>query len=208
MKTYIASSLFAALVCAAAPTFASVPADLVNNGTFEDISGSPFGSYITLDPASSYLVGWKVGGTSVDLIRAPYFGAIDGISVDMLGSPGPGSLSQTLTTVIGQSYKLSFDLSKNPEASTAEQKTLEVSLTGASTKSYIGAATVAHEVLTFTATSASTVLTFAANAQSSWGAVLDNVSVTAVPEPESYAMLLAGLGLMVTMARRRSGRPA
>ena len=29
-------------------------------------------------------------------------------------------------------------------------------------------------------------------------------SVTAVPEPESYAMLLAGLGLMGTIARRRS----
>jgi hypothetical protein len=29
-------------------------------------------------------------------------------------------------------------------------------------------------------------------------------TVTAVPEPESYAMLLAGLGLMATIARRRS----
>lgn len=31
-----------------------------------------------------------------------------------------------------------------------------------------------------------------------------SLSVTAVPEPESYAMLLAGLGLMVSVARRRS----
>lgn len=30
------------------------------------------------------------------------------------------------------------------------------------------------------------------------------VSVSAVPEPETYAMLLAGLGLMGTIARRRS----
>jgi hypothetical protein len=28
--------------------------------------------------------------------------------------------------------------------------------------------------------------------------------VTAVPEPESYAMLLAGLGLMGAIARRRN----
>jgi len=31
--------------------------------------------------------------------------------------------------------------------------------------------------------------------------------VTAVPEPESYAMLLAGLGLMGTIARRREVDP-
>jgi hypothetical protein len=35
------------------------------------------------------------------------------------------------------------------------------------------------------------------------GALLDNVSVSAVPEPEIYAMLLAGLGLMGVMSRRR-----
>jgi hypothetical protein len=36
------------------------------------------------------------------------------------------------------------------------------------------------------------------------GAVLDNVTLTAaVPEPETYAMLLGGLGLMGFMERRR-----
>ncbi|OQW86011.1 MAG: hypothetical protein BWK72_19385 [Rhodoferax ferrireducens] len=34
--------------------------------------------------------------------------------------------------------------------------------------------------------------------------VVDNVQVTPVPEPESYAMLLAGLALMGGIARRRS----
>ena len=34
-----------------------------------------------------------------------------------------------------------------------------------------------------------------------------SLSVTAVPEPETYAMLLAGLGLMATVARRRKGAP-
>lgn len=36
------------------------------------------------------------------------------------------------------------------------------------------------------------------------GALLDNVSVSAVPEPETLAMLLAGLGLIGTVARRKS----
>lgn len=33
---------------------------------------------------------------------------------------------------------------------------------------------------------------------------VDNVSITAVPEPQAYLMLLAGLGLVVAGARRRS----
>ena len=33
--------------------------------------------------------------------------------------------------------------------------------------------------------------------------VMDNLNVAAVPEPETYAMLLAGLGLLGCMARRR-----
>lgn len=33
---------------------------------------------------------------------------------------------------------------------------------------------------------------------------IDNLSVTAVPEPETYALMLAGLGLMGVIARRRN----
>lgn len=36
--------------------------------------------------------------------------------------------------------------------------------------------------------------------------VMDNLSVSAVPEPETYAMLLAGLGVMGAIARRRQKR--
>jgi hypothetical protein len=37
--------------------------------------------------------------------------------------------------------------------------------------------------------------------------VMDNLTVTAaVPEPETYAMLLAGLGIMATVAGRRNAR--
>jgi PEP-CTERM motif len=35
---------------------------------------------------------------------------------------------------------------------------------------------------------------------------LDAVSISAVPEPETYAMLLAGMGLIGTMARRRKNQ--
>jgi hypothetical protein len=48
-------------------------------------------------------------------------------------------------------------------------------------------------------------LTFkAVGASDSYGTSLDRVSLTAaVPEPETYAMLLAGLGMVGLLARRR-----
>jgi len=49
----------------------------------------------------------------------------------------------------------------------------------------------------------------AAGVQDTYGGSLDNVVITtAVPEPETYAMLLAGLGLMGTIVRRRSNKKA
>ncbi len=55
----------------------------------------------------------------------------------------------------------------------------------------------------FQAVSASSTLHFAALQESAYGVALDNISVTAVPEPETYAMLLAGLGLVGAAVRRR-----
>ena len=50
---------------------------------------------------------------------------------------------------------------------------------------------------------------FGTGRSDSLGGSLDNVSVTAaIPEPESYAMMLAGLGLMGAIARRRKSKTA
>ncbi len=44
---------------------------------------------------------------------------------------------------------------------------------------------------------------YALGVADTYGGSLDNVVVTSVPEPETFAMLLAGLGLMGAVARRR-----
>lgn len=69
---------------------------------------------------------------------------------------------------------------------------------------------------TNTALNGSPVLTFDANnLYVNWqglgfvpGEVQFNVNVAAVPEPETYAMMLAGLGLMGFVARRRKDKQA
>jgi hypothetical protein len=53
----------------------------------------------------------------------------------------------------------------------------------------------------FTDTTAFSSVTITRPGIDAWG--VDNITVTAVPEPETYAMLLAGLGLLGFAARRR-----
>ena len=55
---------------------------------------------------------------------------------------------------------------------------------------------------------ATSLMFYGTGRSDSLGGSLDNVSVTAVPEPESYAMMLAGLALMGTIARRRKSKAA
>ena len=194
-KKTLSLALAAALLSAG---YAQASTELVSNGGFESFTGGPVSGYVTVNAGDTSLTGWTVGAASVDVVNGNY-GAITGNSIDMLGTPGPGSLEQTLATVAGQHYTLNFDLSENSNA--APQ--LYVSLNnGATPMLYTGTGTPQHYSLDFTA-GASTMLTFTSATSGNSGAVLDNVSVMAVPEPETYAMLLAGLGLMGFIARRR-----
>jgi len=178
---------------------------LITNGDFESYSGGVFtNGFRTVNHGSSDLVGWTVGGNSVDVVNGAY-GAFTGNGIDILGSPGPGSLSQSFSSLVGQAYVLSFDLSRNGSSA----PNINVSFDGGAATQFLGGTSLApaHYTMSYVATGASTSLAFSSIAGGSSGAVLDNVSVTAVPEPETYAMLLAGLGL-VGWARRRQAKSA
>jgi choice-of-anchor C domain-containing protein len=193
VKNLVLASLSAASLGAQA-------AELVNNGSFESISGTVSGYRVVVAGASD-ISGWTVAGSSVDIINGGY-NAISGNSIDMQGSPGPGSVLQTLTTEIGKTYELSFDVAFNPDG--RGETAVSYSFGGAS-GTVFGSLPFAHFSRQYVADSASTILAFSSSIYPGYGgAVLDNVSVTTpVPEPETYAMMLAGLGLMGFVARRR-----
>lgn len=111
-------------------------------------------------------------------------------------------ISQNLATVAGGSYSLSFDVYNTATSNTI----FEVDFNGAKVYGFTNEVhNWSHITLNgLSATGALTELKFGARNDPSF-LRLDNVSVhaLAVPEPETYAMLLGGLALVGAVARRR-----
>lgn len=190
-----AAALLPTLAQAAPPVFA------------DDFNGNTYG--LNKTPT-----GWSIldRGT-VDVVGTGGFGYLcaagGGMCIDLDGSSGDaGILSRNLSLTAGTTYTAYFDIAGSQRGGS---ESLLVSF---------GTATLLLDPLasgspwttyslTFTPTaSGSFGLTFNNAGGDNMGAMLDNVSVVAVPEPESYALLLAGLGLMGTVARRRARKQA
>jgi choice-of-anchor C domain-containing protein len=189
-------------------------AAIVSNGSFEGLTQGDF-STITTGPSGAAISGWTVTG-SIDWINS-YWTAQNGQnSIDLLGGSS-GTIAQTLNTIAGQQYELTYWLSGNPDLTSTAIRNGVVTIDMASTDfSYNLSPTNSRtnmnwteQTLFFTANSNSTTLQFSSTATGGnccYGPALDDVAVTAVPEPSTWAMMILGFVGVGFMAYRRKNR--
>jgi len=206
-------------------------AQLIVNGGFEDPAFVDNGSHYTMTNGGQ-LTGWtssSVNGGVVlfDAGFAPVGGGLQAVELE-----ASDSISQSFATLIGAHYRVSFELSAYPFYGGAAPGTtlcpcdswVDVGI-GTSWSTVAGSSVgYTLETLDFVADASSTTLTFRnAISPDKWRNYphLDNVAVarvfedgpqlritTAVPEPETYALLIAGLALLRVRATKRSRKPA
>jgi choice-of-anchor C domain-containing protein len=194
----------------------SARASLVVDGGFTDAAGQ---SFITVVSPGTFGgvsgTAWAVTSGSVDIIGNYWQPPVTGQgSVDLDGN-SPGAISQTLSGLVtGQTYALTFALSGNPDG-LPQTKQVQVSINGQNqTFTFNDAGTTrpspmnyAMESLTFTYNGTGNVLSFASldDPSSAFGPVLGDVSVSAVPEASTWAMMILGFLGVGFMAYRRKG---
>ena len=204
---------FAKIALLAAVALSTSPfarANLITNGGFE-ASNSPIATP----------TGWVNIGHSDGIITYAAFGtpAYEGLNYYDLGgyggSGGPigDGIGQSFATVLGQTYTVTFGLSAENLSGdetltvTAGSASVDYLLVVDGTGLFKRAFTT--ETFDFTATSAMTSLSFVhtAGEGGSNDPMIDGVSVelstAAIPEPETYALMLGGLGLLA-FARKRA----
>jgi choice-of-anchor C domain-containing protein len=210
MKLSVLKTALVAAACAAACGVAtSAGAAAFTNGSFE-LGVNPGSTFVTLGNGSTGVTGWVVGGDSIDYIGG-YWQAEDGSrSIDLSGNAN-GSIAQTFDTVAGQAYLVNFFLAGNPDGGPAakleitsadggQQQNSVFTVTGSDSRANMGWTAFSYN---FLATGSSTTLAFASATGTAFGPALDNVSVAAVPEPASWALMLVGFGGLGAVLRRQ-----
>lgn len=215
------STCAALAVAACVFTSSSSFANLVSDGDFSSPeAGSPFSTLFAGDADGPWIVTGSgcgaYGCAGVDVINDYWSGPPSGgHSVDLDGD-APGGLFQTVKLDSGRKYDLLFYLSANPDGAPTT-KTMTVSIGGLDQQlTYtLGGSNsrnnMNYELENFVFTAkGNNILSFVSDdsGYSPFGAVVGGISITAVPEPATWAMLLFGLfgiGAITRYARRSAG---
>ena len=187
----------AAIVLGCASGFSANASNLVFADNFD-------GNTVGLNKAPT---GWTVTDGTVDIIGAGYIDFLQGHGyyIDLDGSTNnAGVMSTSLALIAGLTYTAEFSLAGNQRNGSTESVAVsfgDASLIYALPSSQ---AFATYSLVFSPAISGSYALSFSNAGGDNVGALLDDVRVTAVPEPKSLELLLAG-GLVVVgaVARRR-----
>ena len=158
-----------------------------------------------LQGLNSVPTGWSVTGTgTVDIIGTGFFDEIPGNGnyIDLDGSNGVAGLLSRSVSVGAGTYSATFSLGGNNRDGTTDP----VAVTFGSTTIYMvppSSGFTTYTLWTTLSSAGSLVLSFQDGRDGNVGALLDNVTVSSVPEPTSLSLLLAGVAALGFAARRR-----
>ncbi len=204
MKTYFLAAV--ALLAVAAPAHATV---LLTDGFEAETPGTP----------QNTLTNWTVTSPTIDIVQTPGFGITcaggAGKCLDLDGSPGLGGIltKGTWAFQAGDVFTLSFFASGNQRGpgGFADSFSAGFLLNGTTEINFDGPVLAFNDpfsqyTYTYTATGAGSLQAYirARGAGSdNVGIVIDNVSLSAVPEPATWMMMIAGFGLIGAAMRRK-----
>ncbi len=220
MSTFKTALARTTLVAALLTSFSAAHAASLINGSFETASAgntAPSTTQTTsLGVGSTAIDGWAVIGDDIAWIGGAQFNLTASQGDKFLdltnyqnGAPF-GGVEQVVNTMAGTTYTLSFDLGSSstyvlPSAVSASVLVVDV---GTKTQTFTSTAPGNNNwqtySMSFTAANPTTTIRLLGTTGTDYIG-LDNVTlaVTAVPEPGAWAMMLAGLAAVGSVASRR-----
>lgn len=203
----------AALVAALAVPAIGQAQNLITNGTFETPDVPTFSDQV----APGSITGWTVIGTDVTLVDSSYLSPNQqanggtGQWVDLTGhlEGYDKGVSQTFASTHNNFFLVEFDLGRKLDR---DQATVAVSINGGTAVTFTNSDTGSGGQMDWNTYSyyfmgnggPNQTITFLGATPGANNTIgLDNVKVTAVPEPSGIAMMLAGLAGLAFVARRR-----
>ncbi len=204
-------AIVGALTLSASAT--SAQASVLINGGFEQPPIAD--SCCNTVSAPGTIPGWQVVSGDVNVVNGtfgsggPNLAAQGRQYLDLIGESGAGSIRQTFNTIAGRTYDLSFAYSHNVFSAGSAAASFGVgNLSGSVTHSTGSGTNLDWRTYanTFVAGAGSTsTLTFLNTGGSTdGGTFLDGVSVSLVPEPATWGMMIMGFGVAGAALRRRN----